>query len=229
MQYLKDEKSGLDFLKFDQGAKKAVVLFHGYGASMNDLAPLHQILRAGESIDWFFPDGPLSIPLGLGMIGKAWFPVDMVALEQALAQGGHRKFADQCPTEFVESLNLAQTFLEEQVFSSYEDVVIGGFSQGAMLSSHLAAKYADRLKGVALLSATLLAEKNLCETIQGTLPFYQSHGKSDPLLSYFDAKSLYALLSENGWAGEFVSFEGEHEIPPAVIDGLNQFLKEQGI
>ena len=55
-------------------------------------------------------------------------------------------------------------------------------------------------------------------------PFFQSHGKNDPILSYQGAKSLFELLKLCGHEGEFVSFDGAHEIPEKVLMKSKDFI-----
>ena len=50
-----------------------VVLLHGFGASMTDLAGLSTMIdRAGYL--YFFPNAPIPIQIGPGMTGYAWTP-----------------------------------------------------------------------------------------------------------------------------------------------------------
>ena len=70
------------------------------------------------------------------MEGRAWFNIDMAELEQAMRTGSHRAFEDKNPEEFQKALPLVKTFINN-LSKDYDEVIIGGFSQGAMISSHL--------------------------------------------------------------------------------------------
>jgi predicted esterase len=42
-----------------------VILFHGFGADMHDLASLQDILNpSGKQLNWIFPQGIHSVPIG---------------------------------------------------------------------------------------------------------------------------------------------------------------------
>lgn len=222
-----ESNSGLKYLKNDNKAKKVVILFHGYGASMQDLYGLSDMVSTKEAVDWIFPDGPISVPLGMYQEGRAWFPIDMRELEMAMMKGEFRNFEDKCPKEFLESLESSYTFVQT-MFAKYDEVVIGGFSQGAMITSHLLTQNLDatKLKGMILYSSTLLAKEELIKGLDGKtpIPFIQSHGKEDQVLDYNAAMKLFELLKLYRFEGEFISFSGAHEIPMPVLNKTSEFL-----
>ena len=76
-------------------------------------------------------------------------------------------------------------------------VVLGGFSQGAMLACDTALREGPKLAGLVVLSGTLVAEAEwaaLFPTLRGT-PVFQSHGTFDPLLPFQAAAMLRDLIS----------------------------------
>lgn len=221
----KEENSGLEYLKKVSGSKKAIFMFHGYGASMNDLFGLADVISTNDKYDWIFPNGPISVPLGMFMEGRAWFPVDMAALEQAMMSGSHRSFEDKCPDEFKNVLPIALKFVES-FYDQYDEIIIGGFSQGAMVTSHLTSLGVEKLKGLILFSGTLIAKDMLLENIEGKnyIPFFQSHGKQDPVLNFSESMKLFELLKLSRFQGEFVPFDGAHEIPQIVVNKVSDFI-----
>ena len=48
-----------------------VILMHGYGSNMSDLAPLAPMISR-EGYLFAFPNAPIRLDFGLGMIGYAW-------------------------------------------------------------------------------------------------------------------------------------------------------------
>lgn len=217
----------LEFLKIDNNANRAVFMLHGYGASMEDLYGLASYLDPDGHFDWYFPNGHQVINLGFHMQGRAWFPVDMAALERAMAHGHFRNFKDIIPEGMDLAMSLLTEFINERT-DDYEDIVIGGFSQGAMLASHLST-FIPKTKAALLFSGVLVAQSKLQERLEEnktTLRFFQSHGKQDPILNFAEAGDLYELLKLYRWQGEFVPFNGAHEIPLAVIQKAQAFLKQ---
>jgi phospholipase/carboxylesterase len=209
---------------FKGTTNKAVVFFHGYGADMHDLAPLQRILDPQSKCHWYFPNGPERISFNAMAEGRAWFPIDMQELERAMRLGTHREFADKSPQEFQQSLKISEEEIK-LLQTKFDEVILGGFSQGAMMASHLANKLAVR--ALVVLSGTLLDKNSLSETYHDQkIPFFQSHGDVDQLLSLKQAKDLYELLESKGWSGIWAPFRGGHEIPPQVMQSLQHFLQQ---
>lgn len=224
---LTEPKSNLEYLQIENNAKSCICLFHGYGASMMDLYPLGEHIKTQKSYDWFFPNAHLDLPGGRHpmMMARAWFPIDMAALEQAMMRGTHRDFSDVYHENFIAALEKGQAFVES-LFEQYDEVILGGFSQGSMITTHLALKNADKVKALLCYSGALIGRQQLIELLETStkFPFLQSHGKRDPILSYSYAKDLFELLKLGGHHGEFISFDGEHGIPEVVLAKTQSFL-----
>ncbi len=207
-------------------AKRAVILFHGYGANMHDLASLHEYLDPQGEWAWFFPNGPVKIPMGPMYEGRAWFGINMAALEAAMQRGAHRDLSGEVPEQFDLILD-DLTYFCEKVKQDYPVLVVGGFSQGAMCSSHLAVRRPDLLNGLILLSGNLIAaDKFMLPKNAPEWSYFQSHGTNDPILSLSGAQLLSSKLTEAGVRGEFYSFKGAHEIPMGIIEKLSLYLKK---
>ncbi len=203
----------------------AVVLFHGYGADMHDLAPLHRWFDPEGRWHWYFPNAPLRVPLGGGWEGRAWAPIDMRALEEAMARGVHRDMSGPAPEAYKTALEHMEGFAAE-VAARHPKVVVGGFSQGAMGASHIAARGKVPLAGALLLSGTLLDRAALESGGRSTpISFFQSHGDGDALLGPKAARELHELFLAKGWQGTWCPFRGGHEIPETVLREGARFLR----
>lgn len=200
----------------------AVVLFHGYGANMQDLYPLWELWDDGKK-NWYFPNGILPLPMGY-YEGRAWFSIDMEALDRAIRTGEFRNLANSIPPEFDLTLTQQEHFLRE-LAQKHSKIIIGGFSQGAMCAFHLALKADLPLSGLILLSGNLIAEERI-PSVAKSLPFYQSHGTKDPILPMKGAKLLEERLQSLNFQGHLHVFEGGHEIPAKTIQEVKAFLSK---
>jgi phospholipase/carboxylesterase len=157
---------------------------------------------------------------------RAWFPIDQKAMEEAMLSGGFRDFSKAASQPFINALDAILPFIQA-ISSRYQQVLIGGFSQGAMLASHLLAKFPNVFVGGILFSGVLvdrlLIEGYHSEKTQ--LNIFQSHGRSDQVLSFKGAAELSLFFSEKAKNHYYMAFEGGHEIPPSVIVKLNTYLK----
>lgn len=202
---------------------KKIIMLHGYGANCYDLLPLASVIDPEKNWDWYFPNAPLQVEIGPGYYGRAWFPIDMMQLQMALMSGKTKYFENANPEGFEDSSKKVRQLVKS--FSS-SGVVVGGFSQGAMLSIDAALHGSVPILGVLIFSGTLIRqtewEKKL-PTMNG-IPFFQSHGKADPVLPFTQAVALNKLLLKHDWTGNFVPFQGGHEIPMDVCQGASDFL-----
>jgi phospholipase/carboxylesterase len=211
-----------------QSEKPGVIFFHGYGADMSDLYPLAEVMDPEEKATWYFPNGPLSVVIGPGFYGRAWYQIDMARLGQLMRKGETADLSGQRPKGLDSALDFAMEFTTS-VLKSHKKIVIGGFSQGAILSTELATRLGHELAGVVLMSGTLLDQetwKNLLSKKRG-LPYIQSHGHSDAVLSLEMARKLNALLNTSGWRGDFLPFTGGHEIPTPVVQRVKSFIAKK--
>lgn len=196
------------------GSDTAVILFHGYGADASDLAPLAQVYKLSEPCDWFFPQGVLEVPISPMMSGRAWFELTVKDFEDL----SNRKVEDNgIRPEDEKTLQAVNRFLNK-MGSMYKKVIIGGFSQGAILTSHSIYRLNFTPTGLVLLSGFLVAPSSF-PTIPDNLhvPYFQSHGHQDMVLPIDGARQLHDHLNSKGLKGIWYPFQGAHEIPMDVI------------
>lgn len=199
-----------------------VIFLHGYGANMHDLFPLWEMWHA-EKFNWYFPNGVERLPMGY-YEGRAWFSIDMEKLERSIREGTQRDMKASIPPELDSTLTKLEHLITE-LSKRHKIIILGGFSQGAMCASHLAMKKNLKIDGLILLSGALLAEERFPKAARA-IPFYQSHGTNDPILSIEGAKDLEHKLHFLNFTGKLQTFPGGHEIPPLVINGVKNYLSQ---
>lgn len=211
-----------------------VVLCHGYGASGADLVPIGEELlehcpNLRQRVQFVFPEAVLSLEDAGVPGGRAWWPIDMVKLQLANATGRFRDMRTECPVGLPEARErLIETLklLSERTGVGLSRFVLGGFSQGAMLSTDTALHLDSNLAALVAMSGSLLNELQWRELAlkHAGLRVLQSHGSDDPLLPFVAAEWLRDLLSAAGATLEFVPFRGGHQIPFEVFDRLAVLL-----
>jgi len=202
-----------------------IILFHGYGASAFDLYPIHEVLVTDQKFNWIFPQGHLKIPIMPGYDGRAWFPIDMQALQQAMQNKDTHYFTHRNP-EGLDVARQAALLMIQASGVPWNQLILGGFSQGAMLATDISLVNEPTPHGLMLLSGTLIKE-DIWESMapkKSNLRFFQTHGESDPVLGFKNAKRLEKLLRDAGLLGEFIGFPGGHEIPQVAIQGMSRYL-----
>jgi phospholipase/carboxylesterase len=213
------------------GNGPVVMLLHGFGAPGDDLVPLADVIPAPTGTRWLFPEAPLSLNMGFGD-SRAWWIVDFARIQEDRAAGLIRDLSVEVPQGLALAREHMLGFLKElprQLPIDYKKTVIGGFSQGAMLTCDAVLHTDYPFAGLVQLSGTLLAQ-----TVWGPLmpkrkglPVFQSHGTQDDILPHIGAERLRDALVQAGLVVEWHSFRGGHEIPEAVLRRLGPFITKR--
>lgn len=210
-----------------------VVLCHGFGAPGEDLVPLFRQLSVPREVRFAFPAAPLDLAGALGPAyrgGRAWWMIDPKIFEEA-QRGVRTDRTRSVPDGLVDARRLLTELLTElgrQLGAAPERTILGGFSQGAMLSLDVALRLPHRLAGLVLMSGSIVALDEwtpLLPSLQG-LPVVQSHGRADPLLPFDVATALRDLLRGAGADLRWVEFSGGHTITDSVLDALRELVND---
>lgn len=212
-----------------------VVLCHGYGAPGDDLVPLAaEIIEddpvLGALVRFVLPAAPLRLG-GFGPYESlAWWALDQTAIEEALALGRPLDQRHVTPEGLSTARERLTALLDDTCRKDripLSRLVLGGFSQGAMLSVEAALRLPETIGGLVLFSGALLSQEEwarLAPARRG-LPALMTHGRQDPLLSFAAAEALRDLLSAAGVAVQWLPFDGPHTIPAAAQDRLAGLLR----
>ena len=227
-QYGPFQSSSFQYLQksINPSATYSFVLFHGFGADMGDLFPLSDYLNSGNIKDYYFPNGV--IPATDMPMGRAWFPIDVRALEEAMMKGSYRDFNKELPKEVNSLCEAVENSLVKDLKLQPENTIIGGFSQGSMLAMNLFLNSNNDYKAMVQLSGSFLDRKKWTEKLKQkkSTPIYISHGETDALLNPQDAKDLADVVKNAGHNLKTNYFQGGHEIPMPVLNDLKAFLAD---
>ena len=163
----------------------ALVLFHGRGTSEHDLFPLLDALDPERRLLGFTPRGPLSLPPG----GAHWYVI--------------RELGYPDPETFGTSYERASRWLDALAFETGvtpEHTVLGGFSQGAVMSYALGLG-ADRPRpaGIIALSGFVPTAEGFELDLERPLPPVAiGHGTYDPVISVEWGRQAKGLLDRAG-------------------------------
>ncbi len=214
------------------GDGPAIILCHGFGASGDDLVSLARVVDVGRETRWFFPEAPLDLSAMFGGDARAWWPIDVEALVMRQQRGELRELAKETPERLGKArAELLSTLdaLEASHGVRRDRTILGGFSQGAMLTTEVALHAFDRpFAGLAILSGTLLSEERWIEAAKRTGPALHAlvtHGKRDPILPFAGAEALRDMLTTAGATVDFVAHNGQHEIPESALLGLAKLAR----
>jgi len=213
------------------GDGPVVMLLHGFGAPGDDLVPLAEVTQVPRGTRWLFPEAPLSLNMGFGD-SRAWWIIDFARIQADREAGRIRDLSIEIPQGLTLARERLLGFLKElprQLPIDYKKMVIGGFSQGAMLTCDAVLHTEYPFAGLVQLSGNLLAEAVWGPLMpkRKRLPVFQSHGAQDDILPHIGAERLRDALTQSGLAVEWHSFQGGHEIPETVLRRLGPFITKR--
>lgn len=201
-------------------ARSVVVFLHGYGADGADLLGLGDAL-APHLPDTVFvaPDAPQ--PCTGNPFGFQWFPIPWLdgSSEEAARDG------------MAASVGLLDAFLDERLAGEGVEpgaMALIGFSQGAMMSLHVAPRRAKAVAGVVAISGRLLVPERLAAEAVVKPPVLLIHGDQDPVVPFADMGLAGEALVGAGFETYGHVMEGTgHGIAPDGLGVALQFLKER--
>lgn len=189
-----------------------LVLLHGRGADEHDLFGLFDVLDPARRLRGVTVGAPLSLPPG----GRHWYVVPRVGYPD--------------PATFRDSLAALASVLDDEVAIDWSRTVVGGFSQGAVMS------YALGLGLGRPRPAGLLAMSGFIPTVEGWQPdpgagrglaVMIAHGDADPVIPVDFARSARRHLERSGATVTYRESSGHHHIDPRVIPEVQRWLSDR--
>jgi phospholipase/carboxylesterase len=190
----------------------ALVLLHGRGTDEHDLFPLLDALDPQRRLAGFTPRGPLRLPPG----GSHWYVLGELGYP-------HRE-------TFSDSYRHASSWLDAILVETaipIERIVLGGFSQGAVMS-HALALGADRPR-----PAGVIALSGFVPTVEGfeldlarpLPPIAIGHGTYDPIIGVEWGRRAKELYERAGAAVLYREYLLPHAVDPTFLRELQPWLQ----
>jgi phospholipase/carboxylesterase len=201
--------------------RSCVVFLHGYGANGRDLIGLAEPL-AEHMPDTLFlsPDAPETCegsPLGL-----QWFPIPWIdGSSEEMARDGLLRAAEDLQA-FLDGVMVDEDLLPEQV-------VLAGFSQGAMMALHTAPRREDPVAGVVAISGRLLAPELLADEARCRPPVLLIHGDRDDVVPVQALPEAARGLEAAGWTEVYAHImKGTaHGVAPDGLSVALAFMRDR--
>ncbi len=195
-------------------ARQLVVFVHGYGADGADLLGLADPLAPHLPDTAFFaPDAPE--PCAAAPTGRQWFPIPWIdgSTEAAATEGLLRA---------AEDFDAFLTGLLADEGLTPDRLALVGFSQGTMISLHVAPRRSAPVAGIAAFSGRLLGPERLADEVVSKPPVLLLHGDADDVVPYASMDEAGQALVGAGFETYSYTMKGtSHGIAP---DGLSQAL-----
>lgn len=201
-------------------AKSLLVFLHGYGANGADLLGLADVMGPHlPGVAFVAPDAPEPCRSGGG--GYQWFPVPWI---DGSAQGEAEAGLDASSADI-------NAFLDARLADeglTADRLVLVGFSQGSMMSMHVAPRRSEAVAGIVAISGRLLRPDRLAAEAVVKPPVLLIHGDQDPVVPFSDmAKAGDALVAAGFPTYGHVMKGTGHGIAPDGLGVALQFVNER--
>jgi phospholipase/carboxylesterase len=196
--------------------KNAVILCHGYGGDGKDISILASYWRSYLSDTIFIcPDAPEKCDASPS--GFQWFNLMDQNPEQILSKSLVAEI----------KLNKLIDEVKEKNDLSADKIVIGGFSQGCMISLQTGIKRKDKINSIVGYSGKIIDTEHLSKNIVSRPNIILMHGDTDqivPIDGLLEAKNFF---SKHNYEIETKIFKNcEHRIPTEGSSLGLQFIKK---
>ena len=197
--------------------KNAVILCHGYGGDGNDISILANYWRAHLPDTIFIcPDAPEKCAASPS--GFQWFDLMDQTPEQVLAKS---LVAENKLNKLIDEVKKNNSLKADQI-------IIGGFSQGCMITLQAGLKRKDMVNSVIGYSGRIIDTEHLSKNINSRPKIIFMHGDIDQVVSIDSLLEAKDFFNKNNYEIETKIFKNcEHRIPTEGSSLGLQFIKKQ--
>ncbi len=192
----------------------ALVLFHGRGVDENDLFGLLDVLDPDQRLAAATPRGPLSLPPG----GRHWY---------AVRRPGYPD-RDTFRSAYADATGWL-TELAQETGVPPERTILGGFSQGAVMSWALGlGEGRPRPAGIVALSGFIPTVEGLALDLDGLegFPVAIGHGTDDPTIGVEWGRDARDRLAAAGATVLYRERPMGHSVDPRFLRELADWVSE---
>ena len=195
-----------------------VVFLHGYGADGADLLNLADSLKIHLPNTIFMsPDAPNKSTMN--PFGYEWFPIPRL-------DGSSLENAKKGRDEATKELNLFLNEIKENTGIPFERIFLFGFSQGCMMSLHLAPRKNEKIAGVVGIAGMLMQPELLEKEAVQKPPILLVHGDEDDVVPYEELSIVADTLVKANFEVYTLTSKGAgHSITEDGLRAALQFIK----
>ena len=193
-----------------------VIMLHGFGAHMGDLAGLAPAIE-DQGYVYACPNAPLPFDFGGGHVGYGWMPRQNAAPPEEVEAA--RASSEALLADFFDEVF-------EQLNTTPGQVALLGFSQGGAMTYRCGLSRPDTFAGLVALSAAVFEPDLLRPKLpeSRSQPIFIAHGTGDRQIGVDTARATRAFLEAEGYQPEYQEYAMGHEIPFEVLRDLIPWL-----
>ena len=205
----------------------SIIMLHGLGADGSDMQPVAEFLAQAlqkqqpqSQVRVHCPDAPARpVTVNGGYIMPAWF--DLYGLNAD---------APSDTQGIAQSVQRIQTLLhaEHAAGIPWQNIILGGFSQGGVIAMHSALTLGAALGGLLALSTWLPAVESLTPNAEiGLTPVFIGHGEDDDLIPISAATRTRDSLARLGYRRiEQHSYPMPHSMSMEELEEMARWINQ---
>lgn len=206
-----------------QTADSCVIWLHGLGADRYDFLPVAEALQQRLLHTRFvLPQAPTrAVTINGGWAMPSWYDIQAMSPARAIDQA-----------QLEQSTQSVIELIEAQRDGGIDPrrIFLAGFSQGGAVVYHTAfLRWAGPLGGVLALStyAPTFNDDLKLSPLQTALPVLCLHGSRDDVVPPFMGRAAYECLLQNRVQAQWKEYPMAHEVLPAEIHEIGDWLTTQ--
>lgn len=207
LQYVLNVPSGAA----ESEPRPLVIVMHGRGADMRDLADIAPMLDRG-GYRFVFPNAPRPFEPYPGMpFGRTWFegwPPSRESMDDSRAK--LLRFVDE---------------ITERYPTPEGKLILSGFSQGGVMAFDAGFRTRRKLAGIVAMSGALFENEVPDPASWPKVPILLVHGTVDDMIPVLVARRARRFLESHGVEPEYHEFAMGHHVTPESLDVVATFMQ----
>lgn len=208
-------------IELNKPTKKTIIWMHGLGADANDFVPLIPELKLPANLPYkfIFPNADeRPVTINNGYVMRAWYDILEMSIDRRIDIVGMNASRKQIHT-------LIAREMENGIRS--EDIILAGFSQGAVMALFTGLTYPKPLGGIMALSGYLTPETlKEANPANQSIPLFMAHGTQDGVVPFVLGKAAADQLYAAGYSIEWHSYAMQHTVCGEEVAAISQWLQK---
>lgn len=209
----------------ESSAQHSIIWLHGLGADGNDFVPIVPELKLPKDLGvrFIFPHAPIMpITINNGYEMRAWYDIASLNID------ANRTVDIKTITKSIASV---EKLIEREISRGIEvkNIMLAGFSQGAVIALITGLCHPSPLAGIIALSGYLPDSQDILQKISKAnegISIFIAHGTLDPIVPYIAGKTTSSILEQAHYNVTWHSYLIPHSVSPEEIRDLANWIKQ---
>jgi phospholipase/carboxylesterase len=204
-------------------AERCIIWLHGLGADGNDFVPIVPELRIPPQLNtrFIFPNAPvMPVTINNGYEMPAWFDIYAPDLGAKVDTRG-----------IEQSVLAINTLIQHEQAQGVPaaNIMLAGFSQGALIALTTGILYPERLAGIIALSGMLPQADTLirhASPANRDLPIFIAHGTEDNIVPLSMGRAAYTALTNAAYPVTWHDYAMPHSVCGQEIGDISNWIRK---